>query len=263
MSSFGQNDDRLDAALKGLENWYDEALANGAGFKSEEERQAYIRSLGDPEQHPMFAASAEDMAGHPMVEAIRAIKEEDKSLVELAVMYKDEGNEWMKKKTPKALQEAFNCYTHAMTFVEKAKHARQTGSEDPKDAPADLGLLHSQLLSNRAAASLTQKNLRQCRLDCTLALEQCATNMKAHYRLCKATHLLKDYEACLEACARALRVEPTNQDVLAVQTQCEADQRAQQQQSLRTLSARFEELRKTYIHSFTVAKRLGVSLGWV
>lgn len=125
MSETASSDAKLDAALKGLENWYDEALANGAGFKSDEERQAYIRSLGDPEQHPMFAANAEDMAGHPMVEAIRAIKEEDKSLVELAVMYKDEGNEWMKKKDPRALQEAHNCYTHAMTFVEQVRQERQ------------------------------------------------------------------------------------------------------------------------------------------
>ncbi|RYG67639.1 hypothetical protein EON64_07025 [archaeon] len=153
--------------------------------------------------------------------------------------------------------------TSPCLIFSQAKQTRQNGSEDPKDLETDLGLLHSQLLSNRAAAALSRKNFRQCKQDCQLALAQCNTNMKAHYRLCKATHMLRDYETCLEACAAALKIEPTHQDVLGIQMQCEIDQRAQQQQALRTVSARFEELRKTYIHSFTVAKRLGITLGWV
>ena len=31
-----------------IDNWYDQALANGQGFKSEEEKKAYLDSLGDP-----------------------------------------------------------------------------------------------------------------------------------------------------------------------------------------------------------------------
>ena len=37
-----------------IDSWYDNALAAGMRFKSEAERQAYIKSLGDPEEHPMF-----------------------------------------------------------------------------------------------------------------------------------------------------------------------------------------------------------------
>jgi hypothetical protein len=41
------------------------------GFKSDEERQAYIASLGDPEEHPLFAQTAEDCKDHPLVGAFR------------------------------------------------------------------------------------------------------------------------------------------------------------------------------------------------
>ena len=54
---------------------------------------------------------------------------EDKSNHELAVMYKDEGNEWLKgglkkgitpHKAAESIHEAGNCYTHALAYVEKA-----------------------------------------------------------------------------------------------------------------------------------------------
>ena len=63
---------------------------------------------GDPMKHPMFATSSEDLAGNPLVEAIRALKEEDKSPIEIAIMYKDDANSMLKKKD---FQEAFNTYT--------------------------------------------------------------------------------------------------------------------------------------------------------
>eukprot|EP00981_Chlorochromonas_danica_P015996 scaffold15144_cov547-Ochromonas_danica.AAC.1 len=66
------------------------------------------------------------MEGHPMVDAIRAIREEDKSNIELAIMYKEEGNEWMKKKDKKSLHEAYDRYSHALKFVLEAKAATTT-----------------------------------------------------------------------------------------------------------------------------------------
>ena len=47
----------------------------------------------------MFAQTTEDLEGNPLTEeAFRAIREEDESSVELMYLYRDEGNEWMKKK---------------------------------------------------------------------------------------------------------------------------------------------------------------------
>ena len=104
----------------------------GMGFKSEEDKQAYLASLGDPLEHPLFAETAEDCKGkcineciqaymfvfelklasrqtvyscvflcfsnldHPLAGAFRALNEEGKTSKELAEMYKEEGNEWLK-----------------------------------------------------------------------------------------------------------------------------------------------------------------------
>ena len=75
-----------------VDDWYDKALASGQGFKSDAERQAYLDEMGDPLDHPMFATTTEQMERHPMTEAFRQLKEEDKSQYELCLLYKEEGN---------------------------------------------------------------------------------------------------------------------------------------------------------------------------
>jgi len=114
-------------------------------------------------KHPMFAETTEDMEGHPLVEAIRALKEDDKSPYELALMYKDEGNEWLKKNTIKYIQEAYKRYTIALQHLEKLEphisgqrcFARRSDEEQ----------LKSQLYSNRAFASLKMRNYGECVKD--------------------------------------------------------------------------------------------------
>ena len=77
-------DGSLDAEM---DDWIDEALKRGEGFKTEEERQEYIKSLGDPFKHPMFAQSPEDMEGHPLLDAFRSLREEDKVLYSTVRLY--------------------------------------------------------------------------------------------------------------------------------------------------------------------------------
>jgi hypothetical protein len=103
-----------------IDEWYDKALADGQGFKSEAERKAYFDGLGDPEDHPMFATNAEQLANHPWADAFRALREEDKTQYEIMIMYKEEANELMKRQDKKGLQEAIAKYTHALSFVEPA-----------------------------------------------------------------------------------------------------------------------------------------------
>lgn len=251
----------MDAAIDGLSNWYDSALAAGAGFKSEEERQEYIKSLGDPMNHPMFATCAEDMEGHPMVEAIRQIREEDKTFVELALMYKDEGNEWMRKKDKKSLLEAYIRYTHALRFVADAESARSAGSEDPKDAAADLLQLRSQVLSNRAAVNLSQQNYGSCKKDANAAISAWSGNVKAHYRLCKAHFLLKDHAGCLSACAAALAVDPSNADLLALQESAQKEQQAISNKQIKQLDDKYKALKAIWFASWQVSQTVGAALG--
>jgi hypothetical protein len=75
---------------------------------------------GDPCKHPLFATSTEDLEGHPLTEAFRCLREEDKTNLELAIMYKIEGNEWLQKKTKKSYIESYLRYTHAISFIDKA-----------------------------------------------------------------------------------------------------------------------------------------------
>lgn len=208
-----------------IDDWYDAAIKAGKGFKSEKERQDYIKSLGDPLKHPMFATATEDLVNNPLVEAIRALKEEDKTLVQLAIMYKDEGNELMKKsegpppaevkkmtdtqrrrqreEQVKKYYEAFNNYTHALTFVDQADKARATGTEDPQDASVDLLRLRSQILGNRAMSSLILCNYGTCCKDSLAAILCWPQNVKAHYRKCKSLVMLRKYELALLACKEA------------------------------------------------------------
>jgi hypothetical protein len=88
--------------------------------------------MGDPLSHPLFAGSTEDLEGNEMVEAFRCLREEDKTPVELAVLYKDEGNEWMKKKVKKDLKEAIIRYTHALGFLDEDDRSGG-GDSDDKD----------------------------------------------------------------------------------------------------------------------------------
>lgn len=147
MASFEQKDDE-DYSRK---DWIDEALAAGFGFKNDEERRAYLASLGDPLAHPLFAESAEACQEHPLSGAFRALNEEDKTATELAAMYKEEGNQWLKHGTVKDFREAFNCYTHALGHADRAltEAGSATGAEVGCDKAA-LMLLKSQVLGNRA-----------------------------------------------------------------------------------------------------------------
>lgn len=59
-----------------LNDWYEKALQEGKGFQSEEERQEYLKSIGDPLKHPMFAQSTEDLIGNPLADGLRMLREE-------------------------------------------------------------------------------------------------------------------------------------------------------------------------------------------
>ena len=213
-----------------IDNWYDQALANGQGFKSEEEKQAYLDSLGDPLDHPMFATDAAAIARHPLGDAFRLLKEEDKTPYELAVMYKDEGNEFIKCKTSDDYKNAIDKYDQALPFVDQMEEERKIREskdlnekgekdvqeekveeivspsvlasqeeEEGKQPEGDRGdnvdpqVLRSQIISNKAAAHLGLKNYRMCINECDLALRAWPGNMKAYYRKAKCLSMLRKF----------------------------------------------------------------------
>jgi hypothetical protein len=108
--------------------------------------------------HPLWAESMEDLEGNPMVEAFRLLREEDKTKVELVLMYKDEGNEFMRKKTKKERHEAIKRYSHALTLLDAADAARRDGTEDEADRSVNLRHLRALIFNNRAMALMQLKN---------------------------------------------------------------------------------------------------------
>lgn len=245
-----------------FDDWYDRALKNGMGFKSEEERQAYIKSIGDPCKHPLFATSTEDLEGNPMAEAFRQLREEDKTFVELAELYKDEGNQWLKKGTNKDFQEAFSRYTHALTFMDKADQARADGTECEADRKVDLKKMRSQILGNRAQASLNGTNYGRCYKDCDTAIALWPENIKAHYRKCKALLALKKYPECIAACTVGLAIEPANKEMVQFRTQCESEIEKRAKSKLASLQRTLSELTQKWDTVYEIATAVGVTLGY-
>ena len=121
-------DDQAWPEVPGLDDWYDNAIKAGQGFKSDKEREDYIKSIGDPMMHPLFAECTEDLVGNPLAEGLRLLREEDKTPIEIAIMYKDEGNEWLKKGDKKSLNEAYDRYSHALSILDRTVSAAVSGA---------------------------------------------------------------------------------------------------------------------------------------
>ena len=152
-------DDQAWPEVPGLDDWYDNALKAGQGFKSDKEREDYIKSIGDPMMHPLFAESTEDLEGNPLAEALRALREEDKTPIEIATMYKEEGNDWLKKGDKKSLHEAYDRYTHAINVLDGTVRAAVSGASSFNATTGETTApkLHNE--SNSTIASLYPSEL--------------------------------------------------------------------------------------------------------
>lgn len=265
------SDDKMDAALAALDNWYDSALQSGMGFKSDGERQDYLKSLGDPEKHPMFAQTTEDLEGNPLVEALRAIKEEDKTNVELAIMYKDEGNEWIKKNDKKSYNEANDRYTHALGFIEKAKkeekeeqlNQRTENGEATSDLETEIlkrKQLESQIYSNRAQVHLYLQNYGSCKKDCDAAIQCNPDNIKAYFRKAKALFALKDYISCQLVCQTGLTIETTHKELAQLLIKAEEELEKKNAKQDIIFQNVYNEKIVSFQQVFLLAQQLGCGL---
>lgn len=229
-----------------IDNWYDKALADGQGFKSKAERQAYIDEIGDPLDHPMFAETAEQIARHPLGDAFRLLREEDKTEYELVLMYKDEGNEFMKSKKQHDYKNAIDKYDESLSHIDAMETDRKemvSGHDDgigeasndddieeitspavmkrkdeeqqewgDKKAEGDEGRnidipkLRSQVISNKALAQFGLKNYRTCITECDKALGAWPGNMKAHFRKAKALSMIRKFHEVAAAYDAAVAI---------------------------------------------------------
>ena len=189
--------------IPALDDWYDAALKHGMGFQSEAERQAYVASLGDPLEHPMFATSDEDLLKNPLTDAFRLLREEDKTPLQLCTMYKDEGNEWIKKGDAKSLREGINIYMHGLSLLLNAQEGRQQQQQQEEDEQ-DTRTIMSQVHGNIALAHLQLKNFGSCLKAADMSLRYGPSNIKAHFRRAKSQACLHRYDKAIEACREAL-----------------------------------------------------------
>lgn len=245
-------------------DWIDEALKKGMGFKSEEERSAYIKNLGDPEMHPMFARNSSDLIGNPLADGIRALREEDKTDVELAIMYKDEGNELLKNNDFIA---ADGKYSYSLTFLDKADEARINGSEPENDRHVNLKQLRSQILGNQAQICLNRKNYKSTIQLSEKAISVWNENIKAHYRICKSLLMLRRFEMCIEACEKASKIDATNKEFTTLaNTARDGIKKAQnlvveKQKGVLAIRHSFESTYDT-IQKLSQLKKVSVNLGF-
>ena len=170
------------------------------------------------------------------------------------MMYKEEGNEWMKMRTVNNYHSARDCYTYAMTFIAKEMiHPPQ--DENKLEA---LHQLQATLLSNRAMVSLALKNYGECLKDTNVSIALWPKNIKTHYRRCKALFALKRFQECLDSCHDGLTIDLHNKDILQLQQDCElALLRIQQLQNEKTLTKK--KLLRDRSICFNIAKKNNVS----
>jgi len=209
------------------DDWIDKAVANGMGFKSNEERQQYIDAIGDPLEHPLFAENEDAMKNHPLAKAFQGMKEEELSHYKNALVYKDEGNMFVKKGTLEYYAKARDKYKAALEYIAKHEKGEQLAEskdcseviknttipvipqkvvEEEAATQAQTDELKAQIYSNLSLIELSCKNYRQCvEYSNEVIVNIPGTNkLKAHFRKCKSLSGMKKHTKCSEACDVAL-----------------------------------------------------------
>ena len=201
-----------------IDNWYDQALADGKGFKSEEEKKAYLDELGDPLDHPMFAETAEQIANHPLGDAFRLLREEDKTEYELVMMYKDEGNEFMKSKLNHDYKNAIDKYNESLSHVDAMEEERKEKEaaciSTDKDAGAKL-LEGEDDIEEIASPSIIKQEKESDSKEkqngddgSTVDIGKLRSQILSNKAF---AHLgLKNYRTCITECDKALASWPSN-----------------------------------------------------
>eukprot|EP01061_Rhynchopus_euleeides_P003804 TRINITY_DN13094_c0_g1_i1.p1 TRINITY_DN13094_c0_g1~~TRINITY_DN13094_c0_g1_i1.p1 ORF type:complete len:382 (+),score=165.51 TRINITY_DN13094_c0_g1_i1:74-1147(+) len=139
---------------------------------------------------------------------------------------KDSGNALFQKGT---YDGALQSYTEAIGLL--------SGRLDDVNA-AECQQMLLTLHLNRAQAHLKAGSLREAEQDCTVAVTADPTSVKAWYRRASARRLMKEYDAALSDLANAKAQSPSEQSVLKLIDQIEAERIAFKKQE----KAKFSKL---------------------
>ncbi|KAF7317097.1 hypothetical protein HMN09_00444400 [Mycena chlorophos] len=158
-------------------------------------RRTFEETMADLDTVPLFMKSLPDEpADDPMIAALQSIAYEG-TPDEIALNFKDQGNEYFKGKRHR---EALGFYTQGI---------------DAK--PTDVALREA-LLCNRAACNLELKNYGTVLRDCSQALSLNPRSSKAFYRSASALLSLDRVDEALDCCDRCLQFDGDNKGVQGV-----------------------------------------------
>jgi len=160
---------------------------------SAEERRAYLDSLSEGPELPLFADSATDLDPR-LVEALAYLKYEGETPEDLADGCKHSGNKNFKvavaRKRKMYYREALKHYSEGCLHALKS----QEKTDRPPEVVQQMNELFSTLLSNRAACNLALKNYGSVKRDCADAVRLWPNNTKAFFRRARACLELRQYE---------------------------------------------------------------------
>jgi len=212
----------------------EKAIAEGKGWKTEAERKKYLDKVNDDDYLPaIFCTNEEELANAPDAEAFAELLMDNETPSTMMQGCKDKGNESMKlgkqnvAKNVQYYRDAINHYMQAIGWWdkivpidedppeghikdEKEKLAESRNEEHKEYTRKELDLYKSTLLSNKAMAHMELKNWGFVIEDSLKSLMLNGSNVKSWYRLAKAHETRREYEECMTACDKGLKVDPDN-----------------------------------------------------
>jgi len=163
--------------------------------QADEKKKKALSELDDLFQnHPLFMKSLpKNPQENEHIAALHSLMYDD-TPENVAMNFKNQGNDDMADKDPRSYKEAIYCYTEGILQNCKDKE------------------LNSILHSNRAQAHLLLKNYGHCINDCHDAITFNPKNVKAYYRGATAAYELDKYELAIDFCNHGLEVSPDNKN---------------------------------------------------
>ncbi|KAL0489567.1 tetratricopeptide repeat protein [Acrasis kona] len=202
MSQPGMTDEDTQRMIDEMEEEYDrynESLTQ----EQKDERYERVSKLYDND-NPLFWTEMKD-ENNPTIKALQALVYDDEPN-EVARNFKDQGNKLLQ-------QHKGTTRYHA----DIKKYYDQGLEQDITD-----NVLLAQLLSNRSHINILMGNYGYAIKDARRCLQVDPKNVKAMYRIAKASSMLNRWKLCLQYSEKALRLDPENKEIKTMKDKANA-----------------------------------------
>jgi hypothetical protein len=244
-----EDGDDADGTDRVLQEAIDLAVKHGRGWSPGEKEEYMKRILDDDYIPPMFCSTPEELEKTGLAEAFAALQYDDDPSVTMKECKQKGTDAFLDGKRNQArniqyYRDAINHYYEAIAWANKIepvsmidkeqsllpnkkdnsnsndqkKSKTSGGVEFEQYTESELDELKSTLYSNAALCHLQLKNWGHVRKDAQKAVDFSNTNTKAWYRLAKAHQMLQEWEEAGTAIDAGLALEPTNKDLVKLQS---------------------------------------------